>query len=290
MSKMGNFLAVNKAYFGLGLKSIDILIISQIEEFSRNGCKCYLTNKQFADMFGESESTIKRALDKLEELKIIKRDTTFVEGNGRANKQRVITINDRKKWKIQNEPSKEMEGSNVDNGRFKSEEWKVHNEPIKDNLKDNLKENLSKRDLEDLTDEELESIKIDYSKRIDYKTTRNRLRLNRQVTKDTWKEAESILAQRAAKAKSAEIEAQYSDISDEDISTVSSFLRCSNSEVLDNLCALGVDVNYMLDWIPIHGEVTQSIADNDEYRDYRESQGYITYFDVVKMMIKNNNL
>lgn len=59
------------------------------------------------------------------------------------------------------------------NGRFKSEQWKVHNEPIKDNLKENLKDNLSienanakkeresskkLRELEELTDKELNNL------------------------------------------------------------------------------------------------------------------------------------
>jgi predicted transcriptional regulator len=96
-----NFLAINKDYLGIGLKSIDILLISQIEEFQRNKCKCYVTNKQFSEMFGESESTIKRALDKLEECDIIKRTTTFIEGNGRGNRQRVLSVNHMKEWKVQ---------------------------------------------------------------------------------------------------------------------------------------------------------------------------------------------
>ena len=162
-----NFLAVNKNLFGKGLKSIDILIISQIEEFERYKCQCYIPNEQFSKMFGESVSTIKRALDRLDDLKIIKRTTSFIEGNGRANKQRVLSINNHIEWKVQYEPTKEgMEGSNIDNGRFKSEQWKVHNEPIKDNLKDNLSiENANAkkeiesskklRELEELTDEEL---------------------------------------------------------------------------------------------------------------------------------------
>ena len=35
-----------------------------------------------------------------------------------------------------------MEGSNIDVGRFKNEECKVHNEPIKENLKENKKKTL----------------------------------------------------------------------------------------------------------------------------------------------------
>ena len=75
-----NFLAVNKDQFSMGLKSIDLLIIAQIEEFKRNGCECYMTNEQFSDMFGESISTIKRALSSLETKGIIKkcRDSRFV--------------------------------------------------------------------------------------------------------------------------------------------------------------------------------------------------------------------
>ena len=151
---MDRFLAVNKNYIGIGLKSIDILIISQIEEYERNKCQCFLTNEQFSEMFGESVSTVKRTLDKLDDLGIIKRDTSTVTGNGRANKQRVIKLNKRSKWKVhneptiveckvQNEPTKEMLGSKSDNGRFKSEEWKVHNEPIKDNKKEKEKENIA---------------------------------------------------------------------------------------------------------------------------------------------------
>ena len=42
------FLAVNKDYFGLGLKSLDLLIIAQVDEFQRNKCPCYVTNDQFS--------------------------------------------------------------------------------------------------------------------------------------------------------------------------------------------------------------------------------------------------
>ena len=182
---MGVFLQVNKDYMGLGLKSIDLLIISQVEEFTRNGNQCYVTNKQFSDMFGESESSIKRAIDKLVKADIIHRDTVFVQGNGRANKQRVLNINSRKKWKVQNEPTiteckvqndltKEMEGSNFemegsksDNGRFKNGQWKGQNDPIKDNkninkikIKDNSNFNFninSNFDLKDDSNSNLDS-------------------------------------------------------------------------------------------------------------------------------------
>ena len=139
---MENFLAVNKEYLGMGLKSIDILIISQIEEYKRNECDCYITNEQFANMFGDSRETIKRSLTKLENMGIISRKTKFIEGNGRANRQRVLSLNKRNKWKAHSEPTKDaMEGSNIDNGRLKSQEWKAHSEPIKEKEKEKEKEN-----------------------------------------------------------------------------------------------------------------------------------------------------
>lgn len=95
------FLQVNKDYLGLGLKSIDLLIISQIEEFERNKRPCYITNEQFSEMFKESVSTIKREINKLEEINVIKRNTIFINGNGKANKQRLLSINARNKWKVQ---------------------------------------------------------------------------------------------------------------------------------------------------------------------------------------------
>lgn len=310
MSKFeGLFLAVNKGYFRMGLKSIDLFIISQIEEFERNECKCFITNRQFSDMFGESESTVKRSLDKLEEWNIIHRETFFVKGNGRANLQRVLSVNNQSEWKVHNEPSEEKkEGSNDRNGRFVNDKWKVHNEPIKNNIIENVKENLSNADaekrksfskkgigklrsLEELNLEELRSIKEDFEKRIDYKATRERLRLNRQVTKEMQKEVSELIKQKEMEIQNGKIEAQLSQISDEDITYISEFLRCDKNKVSGALCNLGVDAKYMLKWIPKYGETTQCVADSEDYADYRKDNGYTDdYFEIVEMMIQNNRL
>ena len=92
------FLAVNKDYFGLGLKSLDLLIIAQVDEFQRNHCPCYVTNDQFSTMFGESVATIMRSLEKLERLHILTRTTNYVEGNGRGTRQRILTLNKFDSW------------------------------------------------------------------------------------------------------------------------------------------------------------------------------------------------
>lgn len=137
----GNFLAINKEHLGRGLRSVDIMILAQIEEFQRNQCDCYVTNQQFADMFGESESTIKRSVKRLEDMNVINRNTTFVGGNGKGNRRRLLEVNRPDKWKIQYDFT-EMEGSENAFGRVKSDEWKDHNGPIKNKEKDKIKDNI----------------------------------------------------------------------------------------------------------------------------------------------------
>ena len=150
------FLATNKEYLNIGLKSIDILIIAQIEEFQRNECECYVTNKQFSEMFGESEDKIKRSLAKLEKMNIIKRNTTFIEGNGKCNRRRTLSINDKKEWKVHSAHTK-MESAKVSDGWCKNSKRKEHNAPIKENIKDKEKDNITKTILESSSfDEDLQ--------------------------------------------------------------------------------------------------------------------------------------
>ena len=138
METTERYLAIKKNNFGLGLKSIDLLILSQIDEFQSKDMKCFMTNEQFSNLFGESMSTIKRSLDKLEELNIVSRTNSFVQGNGKSTKQRVLILNDRKKWKVQNEPTKidDEEIWKVQNEPT-NDKWKVQNEPTKMNETEN---------------------------------------------------------------------------------------------------------------------------------------------------------
>lgn len=87
-----NFLMVSKEYFNKGLKPLEILILSQITEFVRNDCECYVTNQQFAEAFSVTQPTVDKALDKLEKLNLIRRVTKVVSGNGQASKMRVIHL------------------------------------------------------------------------------------------------------------------------------------------------------------------------------------------------------
>lgn len=93
---MDKFLKVNQEYFKLtrlGLKAIDLLVLSKIAEFNSKKLLCYITNKQFSEMFGESERTIARVIERLESWKLIKRTKKKVSNNGQASNIRSLEIN-----------------------------------------------------------------------------------------------------------------------------------------------------------------------------------------------------
>jgi DNA-binding MarR family transcriptional regulator len=68
------------------------LILAQVEEFVRNGCECYVTNQQFAEMFSVTQPTVDAAIKRLEELNYIRRDTKVTAGNNRANRVRKLLL------------------------------------------------------------------------------------------------------------------------------------------------------------------------------------------------------
>ena len=143
---MDNFLSINKKYFNIGLKSIDILILSQIEEYQRNNCECYITNQQFSDMFGESVSTIKRSIDKLEQKGMLERKTRSRTDNGKKSKERTLNV-----VKVHSELNfKNKQGSNVEQARLKNEKSKVHSDLIKENKKEKKKDNINNNDFEEI--------------------------------------------------------------------------------------------------------------------------------------------
>ena len=172
-----SFLQVKKEYFGKGLQPIDLLILSQVEEFNRNGKECYMTNQQFSNDFGATLYAIKTSIDKLAKEGYIQRSSSYVDGKGRGNKQRIIKRTNKMvgcqstfqsgmegcpstdhyimEGRLSTDQSgmegrlstfhcedKQMEGrlstDHYADGRLNPEQWKVDHRPIKDNLKENL--------------------------------------------------------------------------------------------------------------------------------------------------------
>lgn len=139
------FLKVNKDLFKLGLNPTEILILAQVIEFNTNTGNCFITDKQLAEQFGVSESTISREIKKIETLGYIKRETKNVKGG----KERIIKVNLNKieekltsvNLSVDGEEKQDLQQSNclLTTGKLPID--KEQNDLIKDNIKDNLKDN-----------------------------------------------------------------------------------------------------------------------------------------------------
>ena len=88
-----HYLLLNKERFGKGLTILEQAILAQAEEYEKNKCPCFVTNEQFAFMFGVSLYQVKLALDRLEKVYgLIKRETSNVRADGGKGKMRIIKL------------------------------------------------------------------------------------------------------------------------------------------------------------------------------------------------------
>lgn len=83
------FLKVDKRFFFLGIDSLGILILSQIDEYTSKDMTCFISNEQLAKQFGSSLSTVKRTIANLEKMGYLNGDTK----NTNQEKERFLTLN-----------------------------------------------------------------------------------------------------------------------------------------------------------------------------------------------------
>jgi len=141
------------------------------------------------------------------------------------------------------------------------------------------------RRLEDLTDDELDSIRRDYKRGISYNETKARLGLNCYISKETHKEVEEILSHRKASQRNEEIVGSFENIGDESIAAISALFECDKSEVVNKAVEYKIEAGYALAWMNEHG-------DHDEIHSMyeRNREDYDTYHDFLDMMFKINPL
>ena len=89
---MSKFLKVEDDLFEKGLTANEVLILAKVRQFTENKRDCYMTNQQFADWLNVSKPTIDSALNKLEKLGFIVRNTHVVSDLGQISRQRVISL------------------------------------------------------------------------------------------------------------------------------------------------------------------------------------------------------
>ena len=109
-TKPRKYIWVNRSYFNIGLKPLDILILSRIEEDNIHGRCCKLTNEELSDMFSDTVYAVKKSLSKLEKKNMILKRLSYVKGHGRGNRQRYLFVNnnDGKKLYYNSEYSDEL--------------------------------------------------------------------------------------------------------------------------------------------------------------------------------------
>lgn len=139
------FLKIDKRFFQIKELSLEeIIILSQIIEFSNNNRPCYMTNDQFAEITRSSSATVDRKLRKMEQLKIIERKTGGSTGKG----IRTIEINQLNLSALLNKTSPQndvMVSSPQNEANLTSfcYEPSHQNDIIKDNIKDKIKDNIT---------------------------------------------------------------------------------------------------------------------------------------------------
>lgn len=149
------FLKIDKRFFQIKELSLEeIIILSQIIEFSNNNRPCYMTNDQFAEITRSSSATVDRKLRKMEQLKIIERKTDRSTGKG----IRTIEINQLNLSALLNKTSPQnadIKKSSPQNDVMVSSpqneanltsfcyEPSHQNDIIKDNIKDKIKDNIT---------------------------------------------------------------------------------------------------------------------------------------------------
>ena len=141
------FLKVSKnRYFNRkDISTLDMLILSQIEEFERNEKSCYMTDEVFASNLNSSISTINRAIKSLTERHFINKTTKNVNVEGKVKTIRQLSIIKKDMTNQNDNTSNEIVANQIENVSCQNDELLTcQNDSQKDNyiLKDNLKENI----------------------------------------------------------------------------------------------------------------------------------------------------
>lgn len=145
-------LQLPKRYFDNDdLDLLDMAILSQIEEFERNGKNCYMKDETFAKNFKSSPTTINRAISRLAKDNYITKSTKTKNIDGKIQTIRHLSMN-----KVNKQNDNTINNSNID---FVS----CQNDKLKDNyIKDNyIKDNYKKDNINDDTIEKDKNVDKD---------------------------------------------------------------------------------------------------------------------------------
>ena len=141
------FLKVSKnRYFdNKDLSPIDMLILSQIEEFERNEKSCYMASKTFASNFNVSEETINRSIKKLVSMQYINSTLNNEHKDGKIQTTRQLSIV-KKDMACQNDNTQDETSKNVSCQNDSQKDNYILKDKLKENKKDNTIANQNEKD------------------------------------------------------------------------------------------------------------------------------------------------
>ncbi len=141
------FLKVSKnRYFdNKDLSPIDMLILSQIEEFERNEKSCYMASKTFASNFNVSEETINRSIKKLVSMQYINSTLNNEHKDGKIQTTRQLSIV-KKDMACQNDNTQDETSKNVSCQNDSQKDNYLLKDKLKENKKDNTIANQNEKD------------------------------------------------------------------------------------------------------------------------------------------------
>lgn len=83
-------LIIDDKYLSSDLKPIEFCILAKVEEFTKKGLGCYISNENFGKLFNVSRGTIINSINKLIEKGLLEKVNK--KYNGRGKDIRILTI------------------------------------------------------------------------------------------------------------------------------------------------------------------------------------------------------
>ena len=132
-------LIIDDKYLSSDLKPIEFCILAKVEEFTKKGLGCYISNENFGKLFNVSRGTIINSINKLIEKGLLEKVNK--KYNGRGKDIRILTIPDIEKNSPMGTEFEPLRVQNLNPTRTKFEPKHTNKTNKKNNIKKHTKQN-----------------------------------------------------------------------------------------------------------------------------------------------------
>ena len=132
-------LIIDDKYLSSDLKPIEFCILAKVEEFTKKGLDCYISNENFGKLFNVSRGTIINSINKLIEKGLLEKVNK--KYNGRGKDIRILTIPGIEKNSPMGTEFEPLRVQNLNPTRTKFEPKHTNKTNKKNNIKKHTKQN-----------------------------------------------------------------------------------------------------------------------------------------------------